>query len=117
FLLLARNLSLISSLLTAASAISTLSLHDALPIWLEELGMDISETTGEFYEYLQAVKELDPVGGGETVPYGGTDIAEMVQWLSGSFGVMNRGPSNTNIDLDPENPDQVRFYAITDEYR
>lgn len=85
--------------------------------WLEELGMDIPETTGEFYEYLQAVKELDPVGGGETVPYGGTDIAEMVQWLSGSFGVMNRGPSNTNIDLDPENPDQVRFYAITDEYR
>src|SRR5699024_1012028 len=84
--------------------------------WLVEFGTAIPETTGEFYEYLQAVKELDPVGGGETVPYGGTDITEMVQWLSGSFGVMNRGPSNTNIDLDPENPDQVRFYAITDEY-
>ncbi|MFD1415958.1 extracellular solute-binding protein [Oceanobacillus jeddahense] len=46
--------------------------------WLNELNMDIPETTGEFYEYLQAVKELDPVGNGDTIPYGGTDIAELV---------------------------------------
>src|SRR5699024_3780425 len=65
----------------------------------------------------KAVKELDPVGGGKTVPYGGTDITELVQWLSGSFGVMNRGPSNTNIDLDPNDTNKVRFYATTDEYR
>ena len=85
--------------------------------WLDELGMDIPETTGEFYEYLKAVKELDPVGGGKTVPYGGTDITELVQWLSGSFGVMNRGPSNTNIDLDPNDTNKARLYATTDEYR
>src|SRR5699024_9306204 len=85
--------------------------------WLEELGMDIPETTGEIYEYLKAINEHDTVDGGKIGKYGGTDIAEMVQWLSGSFGVMNRGPSNTNIDLDPENPDQVTFYTITDEYR
>src|SRR5690625_3490157 len=85
--------------------------------WLDELGMDIPETTGEFYEYLKAVKELDPVGGGNTVPYGGTDITELVQWLSGSFGVMNRGPSNTNFDLDPDDDSKVRFFATTDEYR
>lgn len=85
--------------------------------WLKELDMEIPETTGEFYEYLKAVKELDPVGDGKTVPYGGTDIAELVQWLAGSFGVMNHGASNTNIDLDPDDPSKVRFYAITDEYR
>lgn len=85
--------------------------------WLDDLDMDIPETTGEFYEYLKAVKELDPVGDGKTVPYGGTDITELVQWLSGSFGVMNHGPSNTNMDADPEDPTKVRFYANTDEYK
>lgn len=85
--------------------------------WLKELNMDIPETTGDFYEYLKAVKELDPVGDGKTIPYGGTQILEMVQWLSGSFGIMNRGPSNTNIDLDPNDDTKVRFYAITDEYK
>lgn len=85
--------------------------------WLDELDMDIPETTDEFYEYLTAVKELDPVGDGKTVPFGGTDIQELVQWLSGSFGVMNRGPSNTNFDLDPDDDSKVRFFATTDEYR
>lgn len=85
--------------------------------WLNELNMDIPETTGDFYEYLKAVKELDPVGGGKTIPYGGTAIVELVQWLSGSFGVMNHGPSNTNFDLDPEDDSKVRFYATTDGYR
>jgi len=85
--------------------------------WLEELDMDIPETTDEFYEYLKAVKELDPVGDGKTVPYGGTTIEEMVHWLSGAFGVMNHGPSNTNLDLDPDDDSKVRFYATTDEYR
>ncbi|MCT1901404.1 extracellular solute-binding protein [Oceanobacillus sojae] len=85
--------------------------------WLEELDMDIPETTGEFYEYLKAVKELDPAGNGNTIPYGGTAIIELVQWLSGSFGVMNYGPSNTNLDLDPNDDSKVRYYATTDEYR
>lgn len=85
--------------------------------WLEELDMDIPETTGEFYEYLKAVKELDPAGNGETIPYGGTVITELVQWLSGSFGVMNHGPSNANLDLDPKDDSKVRYYATTDEYR
>lgn len=85
--------------------------------WLAELDMDAPETTEEFYEYLKAVKELDPVGDGKTVPYGGTQIEEMVHWLSGSFGVMNHGPSNANLDLDPEDDSKVRFYATTDEYK
>ncbi|MFD1337285.1 ABC transporter substrate-binding protein [Oceanobacillus iheyensis] len=83
--------------------------------WLDELGMEIPETTGEFYEYLKAVKELDPVGGGKTIPYGGTQIQELVQWLAGSFGVMNQGPSNMNYDLDASG--EVRNFAITDEYK
>ncbi|MDY0409055.1 type 2 periplasmic-binding domain-containing protein [Paracerasibacillus soli] len=60
---------------------------------------------------------MDPAGGGKTIPYGGTHIQELVQWLSGSFGVMNHGPSNANLDLDPNDNNKVRFYATTDEYR
>lgn len=85
--------------------------------WLSELNMDIPETTGEFYEYLKSVKELDPAGGGKTIPYGGTTVQELVQWLSGSFGVMNRGPSNTNVDLDPDDQDSLRFYATSNGYK
>nr|WP_286168748.1 extracellular solute-binding protein [Roseburia sp. 1XD42-34] len=85
--------------------------------WLSELNMDIPETTDEFYDYLAGVKELDPAGGGKTIPYGGTTIQELVQWLSGSFGVMNHGPSNANIDLNPDDQSSVRFYAITDGYK
>lgn len=84
--------------------------------WLDELGMEIPETTEEFYEYLVAVKELDPVGNGETIPLGGTSIDELTQYMAGSFGVMNRGVRNGPVDYDEEN-EEVRFYATTDEYR
>lgn len=83
---------------------------------LEELGMEIPQTTDEFYEFLKGVKELAPAGE-NTIPYGGTAIAELVQWLSGSFGVMNRGQVNTNFDADPEDPTKVRFYAATEDYK
>ena len=78
---------------------------------LDEFGMDVPETTEEFYNYLKTVKEKHP----DMTPYGGTTIDEMFQWLAGSFGVMNRGPVNTNFDLGDD--DKVRFFAGTDEYR
>jgi putative aldouronate transport system substrate-binding protein len=84
--------------------------------WLAELGMDMPETTEEFYDYLVAVNELDPAGNGDTIALGGTSIAELTQYMAGSFGVMNRGVRNGSVDYDEEN-DQVRFYPTTDEYR
>lgn len=78
---------------------------------LSEFDMDIPETTEEFYNYLAAVKEQYP----DMIPYGGTIIDEMIEWLSGSFGVMNRGPANTNLDLGDDG--NIRFYATTDEYK
>lgn len=85
-------------------------------VWLDEAGLETPETTEEFYEYLVAMKELDPVGNGETIPLGGTSINEIVQTFSGAFGVMNRGTRNGPIDFDEEN-EQVRFYPTTDGYR
>src|SRR5699024_3318792 len=74
------------------------------------------ETTDEFYEFLKAVKELDPAENGDTVPYGGTSIDELVQYLSGAFGVVIKGVNNGSVDLHPEK-EEVRFYASKDEYK
>lgn len=79
---------------------------------LDEVGMDIPETTDEFYDFLKATKEKT----GKT-PYGGTAINVLFEWLLGSFGVANNGIQNSNIDADPDNPNKVRFYATTDNYK
>lgn len=71
--------------------------------WLDELGLDKPETTDEFYEYLVALKELDPAGNGETIPFGATSIDELFLYIAGSFGVQNRGVSNGPVDYDEEN--------------
>lgn len=84
--------------------------------WLDEVGGEEPTTTDEFYDYLVSMKEADPVGGGKTIPLGGTSVNEIVQTFSGSFGVMNRGTRNGPIDYDEEQ-DDVRFYPNTDNYK
>src|SRR5699024_619947 len=61
--------------------------------WLDNLNMDMPETTEEFYDYLKAVKEGDPTGNGESdiTPYGGREIDPLFNYLKGSFGVANKG--------------------------
>lgn len=84
--------------------------------WLDELDMDMPETTDEFYEYLTAVKEKDP-GNNEGIPYGSPDIDNLLSWLKGSFGVGNLGFANNYFDMDPDNNDELRFYPISDGYK
>jgi len=87
--------------------------------WLEQLDMDNPETTEEFYEYLKAVKETDLNGNGEQDEIPLSSVAEMsriIHWISGAFGVQNRGQLHTLIDSDPET-DDIRFYPIDDQYK
>lgn len=84
--------------------------------WLDEFDMDTPRTTEEFYQYLKAVKEKDPTGDGKAVPYGGTNITDLVGWLRGSFGIANKGVRNANIDWDPEE-EKVRFYPTSEGYK
>lgn len=79
---------------------------------LNDVDMDVPETTEEFYEFLKAAKEKT----GKT-PYGGTSIDELVTWLQGAFGVGNKGVRNSNIDLDPNDDQKVRFFSTSDEYK
>lgn len=79
---------------------------------LEELNMEIPETTEEFYNFLVAVKENNP----DVIPYGGTSMNELFQYLAGSYGLMNRGVRNGAVDYDEEN-DSIRFFPVTEEYK
>ncbi|WP_152657899.1 extracellular solute-binding protein [Oceanobacillus sp. CFH 90083] len=87
--------------------------------WLEQLEMDNPETTEEFYEYLKAVKETDLNGNGENDEIPLSSVAEMsriIHWISGAFGVQNRGQLHTLIDSDPDSGG-IRFYPIDDQYK
>ncbi|WP_217586489.1 extracellular solute-binding protein [Lentibacillus saliphilus] len=79
--------------------------------WLDELGMDMPQTTDEFYQFLTAVK--NDLG---EVPFGGPYISTLTQYLLGSFGLATRGGSNSYIDEDPETGD-IRFYPVSDDYK
>lgn len=80
---------------------------------LDDVGMDMPETTDEYYEFLKAVKEKNP----DIIPYSnGIGLDDLVGYLGGSYGVANRGVRNANIDKEPDS-DDVRFYPITDEYK
>lgn len=87
--------------------------------WLEQLGMDNPETTEEFYEYLKAVKETDLNGNGENDEIPFSSVAEMdriIHWISGAFGVQNKGQQHAMIDEDPDTGD-LRFFPTSDAYR
>lgn len=85
--------------------------------WLEQLDMDMPETTDEFYEYLTAVKETDLNGNGihDEIPFGSQDIWRLVNILKGSFGLGNRGVKHNYIDIEP-GTDDLRFFPISEGY-
>src|SRR5699024_10750716 len=72
--------------------------------WLEELDMDIPETTDEFYEFLTGVKDANP----DVSPYGGELIDHLIGWVRGAFGL-----TGSNVSPDGE----LRFEGTTNEYR
>src|SRR5699024_8483406 len=85
--------------------------------WLDQLDMDMPETTDDLYDYLQAVKTEDPNGNGENdeVPFGGRELG-INKWIEGAFGIANKGPANPNVDEDPDTG-ELRFYATSDDYK
>ena len=73
--------------------------------WLDALGLDIPETTDEFYEVLQAFKEGDPNGNGKAdeIPFSGLDREwwpfQSLRTLGGSF-FFPMGPENLKVNAD-----------------
>ncbi|WP_217586487.1 extracellular solute-binding protein [Lentibacillus saliphilus] len=85
--------------------------------WLNELGMDMPETTEEFYQYLKAVKEQGPSNGEvEEVPFSAPTMDHFYANLRGAFGVANKGSQSGYVDLDPDTND-YRFYPVSNDYK
>lgn len=85
--------------------------------WLDELDMDMPETTEEFYQYLKAVKDENPSGGDQDdIPFGAPTANHLYNALRGSFAIATKGGDSANIDLDPESGD-YRFYPTSDSYK
>lgn len=86
--------------------------------WLEQIGMDNPETTDELYEVLKAFNETDLNGNGkqDEIPLGSVSMSRILHWISGAFGVQNKGQLHTLIDLDPET-EELRFFPTSDDYR
>ncbi|WP_257351511.1 extracellular solute-binding protein [Pseudalkalibacillus decolorationis] len=86
--------------------------------WLKALGMDEPKTLEEYYQYLKAVKEQDPNGNGKNdeIPYGGTDIASIINQLKGAWGLGNRGALHSYVDVDPDSG-ELRFIQKDPKYK
>ncbi|WP_249716695.1 extracellular solute-binding protein [Paenibacillus sp. J31TS4] len=86
--------------------------------WLDALGMKEPTTLDEFYEYLKAVKntDLNKNGKADEIGYGGVGLSDMLAKLKGSYGLMNRGSSNGNFDIDPKT-NEIRFIPTDDRYK
>lgn len=85
--------------------------------WLEELGLDMPQTTDDYYEYLKAVKNESPSNGQiDEIPFGGPSIYNLYASLLGSFGLSNKGSAVQFIDLEPGS-EEYRFYPISNEYK
>src|SRR5699024_8086403 len=85
--------------------------------WLDELGMDIPETTDEFYDYLKGVRDTNLTGtDDEEIPFGGVGISGLRNMLSGAFGINNNGIAELYVDIE-ESSDDLRFIPTTDGYK
>src|SRR5699024_2358039 len=85
--------------------------------WLDEMEMDITETTEEFYQYQKDVKEEGPSNGEvDEVPFGAPSMDHLYVNLRGAFGIANKGEQAGLIDEDPESGDH-RFYPTSEGYK
>lgn len=82
---------------------------------LEAAGTEMPTTTEEFYETLKGIKETSAETG-ITIPFGAPSMDMISNYLSGAFGVMNKGGYNGPVDL-VEGTDELRFYATSDQYK
>jgi len=86
--------------------------------YLKALGMKEPTTTEEFYQYLKAVKTLDPNGNGKNdeIPYASSGYGTLLDQLKGSWGLGNRGNVHSTVDVDPDT-NKLRFIPAAPRYK
>ncbi len=89
--------------------------------WLDKLGLDVPETTEEYYQALKAFKENDMAGNGKTVPLSflyeessdlNREVKREFEWLFLPFGV-----AETPTHIMIEDDGSVVFTAAQDGYK
>lgn len=85
--------------------------------WLDQLGMKNPENLDELYAYLKAVKETDLNGNGKNdeIPLSSVSMTRILHWISGAFGVQNKGSLHTLLDTDSAG--ELRFFPTSPEYK
>ena len=88
--------------------------------WLDDLGLEVPQTTEEFYEMLKAFKTQDPNGNGQVdeIPLTGSntgwDSSNIFEFLAGSFLYTTQAGSGPGLTL---NGDKVVASNASPEYR
>lgn len=82
--------------------------------WLDELGLEMPTTTDEFVAVLEAFKENDPAGNGDTLPMGFIINGgnEDLGFILGAFGYGDN-PDHTMVS----NEGEVIYSAVQDGYK
>ncbi len=57
--------------------------------WLTQLNLEPPKTLDELYDFLKALKEADPAGGGNTIPLASSHFSYIVNPILGSYGTTN----------------------------
>ncbi|WP_213586074.1 extracellular solute-binding protein [Paenibacillus sp. J2TS4] len=79
--------------------------------FLDQLGMKEPETTDEFYEYLKAVKTLNP----SYIPYAASNYGSLLDEVKGAWGLGNRGTAH-RMDIDPETK-ELRYIPASPQFK
>lgn len=81
--------------------------------WLEKLNLKMPATLDEFTAVLQAFKEKDPAGTGDTIPLTAVASAPFVENISGAFGLPNtwnvKDGKIVSRPLDPNYKDYAAY--------
>lgn len=85
---------------------------------MEKVGYDSIPTTLDgLYEYLKTIKDYDYNEDGQAneIPLTAGSIGDIMNVLAGSFGLMNRGSSHSNVYVDDDGV--LQFAYSSDRYR
>ena len=88
--------------------------------WLDKLGLEVPQTTEEFYEMLKAFKTQDPNGNGQAdeIPFTGSNIgwdeSNIFEFIAGSFLYTRSAGSGPGLVLDSG---KVVASSASPEYR
>ena len=90
-------------------------------VWLDRVGMDVPNTTDEFFDVLRAFKEQDANGNGDPsdeIPYSDRDSGNSLFTSTyGSFGIGTLGSNLFSAYIDRDENNNLRFFATSEEFK